>query len=54
MILPYKGKRDLLINGRHRKNYGDAPGEPDAIVKIMEMNLGRRPVKGGPTHPMQS
>ena len=45
MILPYKGKRDLLINGRHRKNYGDAP---DAVVKVMEMQVGPRPVYGGP------
>ena len=57
MILPYKGKRDLLINGRHRKNYGDAPwaaarqgwaDAPAADVKVMEMHRWPRPVKGGP------
>ena len=54
LTLRYRDKGNLLINGRRRKDYGDAPGELDAIVKIMEMYLGRRPVKGGPTHPMQS
>ena len=51
LTLRYRDKGNLLINGRRRKDYGDAPGELDAIVKIMEMYLGRRPVKGGPTHP---
>ena len=39
MILPYRDKGNLLIQGRPYS---------------MEMHPGSRPVKGGPTHPMQS
>ena len=72
MILPYRGKGHLLINGglrgvemhqrgRQRKGYGDArcaparqgwAGAAAAGVKVMEMQVGRRPVYGGaPRHP---
>ena len=57
MILPYRDKGNLLINGRHRKDYGGAPWAPPRLrwggaattsVKVMEMHVGPRPVKGGP------
>ena len=31
MILPYRDKGNLLINGRHRKDYGDAPWAPPRL-----------------------
>ena len=45
LTLRYKGKGNLLIDGRHRKDYGGAPA---TSVKAMEMHQGPRPVKGGP------
>ena len=63
MILPYRGKGNLLINGRQRKDYRDVPwasarqGWADASaadVKGMETHPGPRPVKGGPGRPTPS
>ena len=57
LTLRYSDKGNLLINGRHRKDYGDAPWAPPRLrwagasatsVKAMEMHVGPRPVKGGP------
>ena len=45
LTLRYKGKGNLLIDGRHRKDYGGAPA---TSVKAMEMHQGPRPVYGGP------
>ena len=57
LTLRYRDKGNLLINGRHRKDYGDAPWAPARLrwggasaagVREMEMHVGPRPVKGGP------
>ena len=61
LTLRYKDKENLLTNGCPRNGHGDArctparqgwAGVPAARVKVMEMQVGRRPVYGGaPRHP---
>ena len=57
LTLRYRDKGNLLINGRHRKDYRDAPCAAPRLrwgaaattsVKAMEMHQGPRPVYGGP------
>ena len=59
LTLRYKDKENLLINGCPRNGHGDArctparqgwAGAAATGVKVMEMQVGRRPVYGGAPH----